>query len=389
MLRTKRLTSHHRSRRRTWGLSPAESNRSCKLSQATAGLVPKTRTTICRCTTRLTNQTKFNSLLQALLTSIASRCLLIWSPWPRLRTISLSIASQSTISLSLIKLSMAPKFEVIITTSLSPQARTRSRTLTSLTTTSQVFKAVARQLVTLNNSKTNRTHKPMTSWKSDCLTSIRSSSTIRRVVQMEADKLAFRTQVMMSKHVIMVVTWLCNQKQAQATVKIIVARTVLRSIQAELLQASLLKNTMTWVASHSSTSTWSRIKAIRPWLITQLDRMVHLKLQPILMSTNQPSSSTTVSRTNKLSRMRWVAGRAPLTWIKSTLVSPERQAPRQHIHHRLTHRWCSKWPCRSHQYRVMLMQFLHLAFITENSAQTQAALTLLVLKAEIYQANLA
>ena len=72
---------------------------------------------------------------------------------------------------------------------------------------------------------------------------------------MEADKLEFRTQVMMSKHVIMVVTWLCNQKQAQATVKIIVARTVLRSIQAELLRASLLKNTMTWVASHNSTST--------------------------------------------------------------------------------------------------------------------------------------
>ena len=71
----------------------------------------------------------------------------------------------------------------------------------------------------------------------------------------EDNKLEFRTQVMMSKHVIMVVTWLCNQKRAQAIVIIIVARTVLKSIQAELLQASLLKNTMTWVASHNNTST--------------------------------------------------------------------------------------------------------------------------------------
>ena len=175
MLRTKKLTSHHRSRRRTWGPFPAESNRSCKVSKATAGLEPKTRTTICRCMTRSTNQTKFSSLLQAPLTSIANKCHLIWSPWPRPRTTSPSIASQSTISLSLIKLSMALKFEAIITTSLSPQARTRSRTPTSLTATSLVFKAVARQLSTPNNSKTNRTHKPMTSWKSDCLMSIRSS----------------------------------------------------------------------------------------------------------------------------------------------------------------------------------------------------------------------
>ena len=74
--------------------------------------------------------------------------------------------------------------------------------------------------------------------------SIRSSSTIKRVVQMEEDKLEFRIQVMTSKHVIMVVTWLCNLKQVLATVKIIVARTVLRNIQAGLLLASHLKNTM-------------------------------------------------------------------------------------------------------------------------------------------------
>ena len=73
---------------------------------------------------------------------------------------------------------------------------------------------------------------------------IRSLSTIRRVVQMVGDKLAFRTQITMSKPVIMAVTWLCNRKLAQVIDRIIVAKTVLRSIRAGLLQASLLKNTM-------------------------------------------------------------------------------------------------------------------------------------------------
>ena len=60
---------------------------------------------------------------------------------------------------------------------------------------------------------------------------------------MEGDKLAFRTQITMSKLEIMAVTWLCNLKPVQVIVKIIVVRTVLRSIQVGLLQASLLKNT--------------------------------------------------------------------------------------------------------------------------------------------------
>ena len=220
MLKTKRLISHHQSKRRTWGPSPAESNRSCRVSKVKADLVLKTRTTICRCTTRLTNRIKFSSLLQALLTSIASKCLLTWSPWPRLHTISPSTASQSITSLSLIKLPMVQRSEEIITTSLSPQARTLSRTPTSLTAINLVFKAIARRQVIPNNSKTNRTHKPMMSWKRDCLMSIRSSSTIRKVVQVGEDKLVFHTQLMMSKHENMVAIWLFNRKIVQANDKL-------------------------------------------------------------------------------------------------------------------------------------------------------------------------
>ena len=195
-----------------WDPFPVEFNRSYKTSRVRADLEPKTRTTICPCMTRSTNRTKFSSLLQAPLTSIVSRCQLIWSPWPRVHTISPSIVSQSIINSFLIKHSMALKSELITTTSLSPQARTRSKTLTLPIIINLVFKAIARQLVTLSSSKTNRTHKLMMSLKNGCLMSIRSSLTIRREAQMEVDKLEFRIQVTMSKLVIMVGIWLCNQK---------------------------------------------------------------------------------------------------------------------------------------------------------------------------------
>ena len=75
--------------------------------------------------------------------------------------------------------------------------------------------------------------------------SIRSSSTIRKVAQVGEDKLVFRTQVTMSKLENMVAIWLFNRKIVQANDRFLVARTVIRSIQAGLLQANLLKNIMT------------------------------------------------------------------------------------------------------------------------------------------------
>ena len=229
-----------------WGPSLAEFSRSCRASKAMADLVLKTRIIICQCMRRLTNRTKFSSLLQVPLTSIASKCLLTWSPWPRPHTISPSIASQSIINSSRIKPSMEQRSEANITTSLSPRVRTQLRIPTSITAASLSLKAIARQLVMCpNNNKTNRIHKLMTNWKSGCLTSTRNSSTIKRAVNLTEDRLAFRSQVMKSRPETMVVTWLCIRKLAQAIVRISAARTPRRSIQAGLLQANLHQNTMT------------------------------------------------------------------------------------------------------------------------------------------------